>query len=128
LLFGKMNPLLKTCLINSNRSTSSTECDPYFDENNISRHSSRSNIVVSTPSLGNNITRSLKDRDPYEIYEPVKMLGTGSMVRADHITVWLICTVHIGPVCNVTSPQLLHCWFTVSLDAMAGNCLYGEET
>mmetsp|Transcript_16724 Transcript_16724/g.31684 ORF Transcript_16724/g.31684 Transcript_16724/m.31684 type:complete len:679 (-) Transcript_16724:4023-6059(-) len=76
-----MNPLLKSCLINSNRSTVTTETDPYFDENTneSSRNSSRSNILVSTPSLGNNITRSLKDRDPYEIYEPVKLLGSGSM-------------------------------------------------
>ena len=75
-----MNPLLKSCLINSNRSTVATEPDPYFDENNESRHSSRSSMLVSTPSLGNNITRSLKDRDPYEIYEPVKLLGSGSLV------------------------------------------------
>lgn len=78
---GEMNPLLKSCLISSNRSTVTTEADPYFDENNESRHSSRSSILVSTPSLGNNITRSMKDRDPYEIYEPVKLLGSGSMVR-----------------------------------------------
>jgi len=35
--------------------------------------------VVSTPMLGENMMRNFVNRDPYEIYQCVKLLGTGSM-------------------------------------------------
>jgi hypothetical protein len=99
-----MNPLLKRCLIDSHRSaqtpsadvskTPSTDVsqtpsndvsDPYFDENQrkSSTHSTDSSLFnssVRSPSLGNNIMRNHKNRDPYDIFEPAKLLGSGSMV------------------------------------------------
>jgi len=36
--------------------------------------------VVSTPMLGENMMRNFVNRDPYEIYECVKLLGRGSML------------------------------------------------
>jgi len=51
--------------------------NPYFDENSERQHIQVEGNV-STPALGQNMMRRLH-RDPYEIYEPVKVLGTGSM-------------------------------------------------
>jgi hypothetical protein len=34
---------------------------------------------MSTPHLGENISRKI-ERDPYEVYEHTKVLGSGSMV------------------------------------------------
>ena len=85
-----MNPFVKTCLVDSHRTTqtpSTDESDPYFDENEIkvSTHSADYSLVnsVPTPSLGNNIIRNHKDRDPYDVFEPAKLLGNGSMVRSN---------------------------------------------
>ena len=68
------------------------ECDdPYYDENismHTSSHSSSRSIVA--PQLGNNLMRVVT-RDPYEIYDAVKLLGDGSMVRAPLNLRFLIC-------------------------------------
>ena len=93
-----MNPLIKTCLIDSSKYpstrsdevTSSSDNDPYFDDNmlGISSHSSLGGLAggaygygVHAPDLGKNIMRTVKNRDPYEVYDLAKLLGTGSMVR-----------------------------------------------
>jgi hypothetical protein len=44
------------------------------------KDSTTSNIALSTSRLSENIMRKI-DRDPYEVYEHAKVLGTGSMVR-----------------------------------------------
>lgn len=98
-----MNPLLKNCLIVSQRSKGdstrtaevgsgselhdSTASDPYYDDNYIKATTvSDSGRGIDTPNkyaisgLKANIIGSHKDRDPFEIFEPVKMLGKGSMV------------------------------------------------
>jgi len=91
-----MNPLIKTCLIDSSKYpstrsddvTSSSDNDPYFDDNmlGISSHSSLGGLAggaygygVHAPDLGKNIMRTVKNRDPYEVYDLAKLLGTGSM-------------------------------------------------
>jgi hypothetical protein len=56
--------------------------NPYFDENT-QREDDEIKRNVSIPSLGQNMMRRLQ-RDPYDIYEPVKVLGTGSMVSCDY--------------------------------------------
>lgn len=85
-----MNPIVKTCLIDSSRSAVENSEDPYFDENinsiYSSQSSSRGNLSpVPTPQLGKNMMRSIKDRDPYEVYDIAKLLGTGSMVRVLYV-------------------------------------------
>lgn len=89
-----MNPLVKTCLIDSHQSNKDTnrtevsedeEEDPYFDENNVARSasmdtSSSSVVKPVIADLGINIMGRHKDRDPLHVYEPAKILGTGSMV------------------------------------------------
>jgi calcium-dependent protein kinase len=93
-----MNPLVKTCLIESNKESADEatyESDPYFDDNlhTFSSHSSsRGNLAIPTPQLGNNIVRENKNRDPYEVYNYAKSLGNGSMgtvqmvkKRKDHV-------------------------------------------
>ena len=84
-----MNPLIKSCLIDSHRTTATTEySDPYFDENQYSHasssHSTPSMVTsVPAPALGKNIMRNHKDRNPYEVFEQAKLLGTGSMVSLE---------------------------------------------
>jgi len=70
------------------RSTDST--DPYFDDNMMpmSSHSSREYLNVAAPALGTNMMRKVCNRDPYDVYKPAKLLGTGSMVcRSVYVTV-----------------------------------------
>jgi len=65
--------------------SSGSSSDPYFDENiqaiddiaivGFKQHDER----VSTPSLCENMMRNVVNRDIYDIYEPLKILGTGSM-------------------------------------------------
>ena len=93
-----MNPLIKSCLIDSSKYpstrsddvTSSSDNDPYFDDNmtGTSSYSSLGGLAggangygVHAPDLGKNIMRTVKNRDPYEVYDVAKLLGTGSMVR-----------------------------------------------
>jgi calcium-dependent protein kinase len=54
--------------------------DPYYDENDSSEKVSKMHLpkTISSPHLGENIMRKV-DRDPYEVYEHAKVLGTGSM-------------------------------------------------
>jgi len=54
-----------------------TKDDPYYDEDAVNGF--RTDTVVATPMLGENMMRKLLNRDPYDIYQPVKLLGTGSM-------------------------------------------------
>ena len=87
-----MNPLVKTCLIDSHQSNKDTnrtelseeeEEDPYFDENNLACSASMDTSTSQKPviaDLGINIMGRHKDRDPLDVYEPAKVLGTGSMV------------------------------------------------
>jgi len=78
---------MKTCLIDSHRTTATTEySDPYFDENQYSQassridHSTHSMVTsVPAPALGKNIMRNHKERNPYEVFEQAKLLGSGSM-------------------------------------------------
>ena len=58
----------------------SNNVDPYYDENAECEDDTGTKTNVSTPSLGQNMMRRIY-RDPYEMYEAVKVLGTGSMVR-----------------------------------------------
>jgi len=77
----KVDTRCTPCNFRSNSTVSVTSVDskddPYYDED--ATHGSRADSVVSTPRLGENMMRKLVNRDPYEIYEPVKLLGTGSM-------------------------------------------------
>lgn len=88
-----MNPLVKTCLIDSHQSNKDTnrtelseeeEEDPYFDENNVARSASMESFSSANKpviaDLGINIMGRHKNRDPLDVYEPAKVLGTGSMV------------------------------------------------
>lgn len=91
-----MNPLFKTCLLTeSNRSVRSVKSrdtegantentDPYSEDNDftISRRSTDNNLSTSysTPQLGENMMRTIVNRDPYEVYQFAKLLGNGSMV------------------------------------------------
>jgi len=77
----KVDNRCSDCNFRSN-STISITCadskdDPYYDEDAIDGF--RKDTVVSTPMLGENMMRKLVNRDPYDIYQPVKLLGTGSM-------------------------------------------------
>mmetsp|Transcript_17562 Transcript_17562/g.21453 ORF Transcript_17562/g.21453 Transcript_17562/m.21453 type:complete len:683 (+) Transcript_17562:151-2199(+) len=79
---------LKSCLATTSESSAGSSVpglvdssrDPYFDEN--SSHSSTFGTgflrSMSSPVLSENIMRRI-ERDPYEVYEEAKMLGTGSM-------------------------------------------------
>ncbi len=83
-----MNPIFKSCLIDSTRGSVDYTDDPYYDDNNdgmnaslsiYSSHSSSRGVLA--PELGENMMRTIKDRDPYDVYVIAKLLGTGSMVR-----------------------------------------------
>ena len=85
--------------------------NPYFDENSERQHIQVEGNV-STPALGQNMMRRLH-RDPYEIYEPVKVLGTGSMVRCDCFMFQNI------------SLKLFHTSTCLMFNSIAGLCKYG---
>ena len=63
--------------------TAAAIADPYGDEDT---------VVSECPMahLGSAMMRE-REIDPYEIYEPIKMLGTGSMVRSNLQTNCLLC-------------------------------------
>ncbi len=68
---------------NSENSASSTNSSLDVSANANSNSSPRSLArKMSSPHLCENIMRKI-ERDPYEIYEHAKILGTGSMVRTN---------------------------------------------
>jgi hypothetical protein len=120
-----MNPLVKTCLIESNKESADEatyESDPYFDDNlhTFSSHSSsRGNLAIPTPQLGNNIVRENKNRDPYEVYNYAKSLGNGSMV-SDSLEISPALFTDIMSIYIVLIRSGSHC--------TQGYCANGKET
>jgi len=74
--YSKFN-FLSNSTVSVSVSSADSKDDPYYDEDAVNGF--RTDTVVATPMLGENMMRKLVNRDPYDIYQSVKLLGTGSM-------------------------------------------------
>ena len=81
-------------------SFSSSVPDMTNSENSASSNSSgeggnrRLDRKMSSPHLSENIMRKI-DRDPYDVYEHAKVLGTGSMVRYNVAFMFMRCVLEL---------------------------------